>query len=70
MYYFLILHCDTKQSQGHVAERRGKGLQNLTRRFESVPDLFSYGKQSLKRGGVSTPLFFPLLNTSFKILII
>jgi hypothetical protein len=46
---------------GHVAERLGKGLQNLPRRFDSARDLavqvVLYGKQSLRGCIFIQPLF-------------
>ena len=58
---------------GHVAEWQGKGLQNPTRRFDSVCDLASCSVlwQAIVRGGVFpyAPFFLGLTGLTFWIFI-
>jgi hypothetical protein len=55
------MHLNIAVPKGHVAERRGTGLQNLIRRFNSVHDLnkeFFYMASNRRRDCISIRSLF------------
>lgn len=50
------------QGKRYVAERTGRGSQNLLRGFDPLRNHYSYGKQSLVGRCFHTALFLPFIS--------